>query len=674
MLNNLTIAAKLNLVLLLAIAVVFGLAGIVISNSLGKSAEVRWTQNLQQVTQQAINMTEAYSSSLEKYAETVGITFAEQFIGNVRLDSSNLISSGSNNIPALMYEGVPINNNFRQVDKFTASTGAVATIFIRKGNDFIRASTSLRKENGERAIGTALDQQHPAYKTVLTGSNYTGRGILFGNDYMTHYEPLKDAVGNIVGAVFTGINFSEGMKSLKQKILAVKIGATGYIYVVSTAGNNSGVAIIHPSMEGKDLDDIKDASGNSIIKAMIDKKEGVFEYSYSDATGKSKTNLGFVKTFAPWNWMIVSVLDKSDIASETGTVNILLMVTGLLVVIALAVCVFISTRNWVSLPLRQAVNVIHNVAAGKLDVHIEHQGQDEIGKLFDATTEMCANLRSMLSNINTNIDTLSGEANELSEASSQSTRIAGDQNAAATAMAASLQQIAISTEQVSSHASETREVVGRFGTISDNGVKTVGLTIGSINEIATTVQNVSESLAALEAQSEQISSIVSVIQGVANQTNLLALNAAIEAARAGETGRGFAVVADEVRKLAERTANSTQEISTTVQAIQERSRDTVAQMRGGLQKVESGVNLANEAGNSIAEIRQNTSHVEESIAAIALAIGEQSSSNQEVVSSVGKIAEQAKLNHHQAESTSLTAGKLKTMAAQLRESVSRFQF
>jgi methyl-accepting chemotaxis protein len=674
MLDRLSIATKLNLVLLLAIALVFGLAGIVISSFLDKRAEDRWVQNLQQISQQATDMTDAYAATLEKYAQTVGRAFAEDFIGNVRLDPDRLITSGTNTIPVLIYDGEPLNNNFTQVDKFTDTTKAVATIFIRKGNDFIRATTSLKKENGERAIGTALDQQHPAYKALMASSSYTGRATLFSNDYMTHYEPLKDGTGNTVGAVFIGINFTEGMKSLKQKIQSVQVGTAGYIFVATTTGSNAGYAIIHPGQEGKNLFDVKGPSGQPpAIKAVLEKKQGALAYDYLDSTGKIRTSLAFVQTFEPWNWTIVAVLNRSDIAAETGTINILLTLTGLVVVIALAICVFMSTRTWVSLPLQQAINVLHEVAEGELNVHIEHDGQDEVGQLFAATKQMCANLRAMVGDINTSIDGLSNEAHELSVASDHSTRIASDQNSAAAAMAAALQQIASSVQQVSQHARETKEVAGRFGTISDNGVTTVGQTISSMNEIAVTVREVSEALALLEAQSEQISSIVSVIQEIANQTNLLALNAAIEAARAGESGRGFAVVADEVRKLAERTASSTQEISATVVAIQDRSRNAVEQMNSGLGKVEGGVTLANEAGNRIAEIRQNTSLVEDSIVAISQAIDEQSAANQEVVNSVEKVAEQAELNHRQAESTSSTADNLTKMAGHLRDSVSRFR-
>jgi methyl-accepting chemotaxis protein len=105
----------------------------------------------------------------------------------------------------------------------------------------------------------------------------------------------------------------------------------------------------------------------------------------------------------------------------------------------------------------------------------------------------------------------------------------------------------------------------------------------------------------LGERSKQISSVVGVIREIAEQTNLLALNAAIEAARAGEQGRGFAVVADEVRKLAERTAMSTQEISTTVSAILQETSGAVQRMQTVSANMSDSVGLAREAGDSFTD-------------------------------------------------------------------------
>ncbi|MDR1854545.1 MAG: methyl-accepting chemotaxis protein, partial [Azoarcus sp.] len=605
------------MVLLVAIVLVFGVAGVVISSYQESSTEKSRINELHEVERQIVFMTEAYASAMRQFAQMVGSQLSAPFQGKVRLETEQRIVSGQLSAPTLFFEGTPINNNFTHVDTFSSRTGAVATIFVRKDDDFVRVSTSLHKEDGSRAVGTTLDHEHPAYRALLGGEQFTGRAELFGNNYMTHYVPLHDVGGKVVGVVFIGIEFSEGLKSLKEKFAASHPGNTGYVFVVATAGPNAGKAVVHPTNEGKPMDTELNAAGKPALGEILEKKEGTFYYQWPDGKGGFATKAAVASLYAPWNWLIVTCIDLAEIDAEVSRVNAMLMGTGLAVVAILGLCVFVSTRLWVQKPLRRAVQVANGVANGELDVHIGAHGKDETGQLLSAMETMCGNLREMIGDINANIDHLSDAAEELARVSGEATAIASDQNTSATAIAATLQQIARSVQQVSEHVRETKSATEEFGVISDNGVQTVGSTIESMHEIADTVREVSQTVTALGAESEQISGIVGVIQEIASQTNMLALNAAIEAARAGESGRGFAVVADEVRQLAERTAVSTGQIGHTITAIQQRSHGAVAQIEDGLAKVESGVELANEAGKRIAEIRQNTVQVDDAIAGIS---------------------------------------------------------
>jgi methyl-accepting chemotaxis protein-2 (aspartate sensor receptor) len=676
-LSRLPIALRLNLALLLAVFVVFTIAGIAINHFVTRSSQTRWEENLRAFDDQVVKMIEAYQPALEEHAEMVGLQFAETFRGQVAL-SGQQVASGELAAPVLLHGGVPVNNDFALVDRFTATTGAVATVFVRSGDDFIRVSTSLKKQDGDRAIGTRLDREHPAYAALLANKDFTGRAFLFGYDYMTHYVPLRDNAGRVIGSMFVGINFSEGMRALKEKIKASRFGQTGYAYVVEMGGQNAGVALVHPRREGENLAEIKDAAGRAVVAEMLEKKEGLFRYEWPDGKGGFVPRLAVARAFDAWDWLIVASLDMSDIHAETRTTQALLVITGLAVVLVLGLCVFAATRAWVSRPLQRAIAITHAVARGELTIDIDDVGakgetQDEVSQLFAATQDMCQGLRQMIGDIHANIGVLSEEALALAAASEQASRGANSQNESATEMASALQQISGSIRQVAENAQETRSVANRFVEISDNGVATVGRAIDSINEIAVTVRDVSEAVTRLGEQSERISGIVDVIQEIANQTNLLALNAAIEAARAGESGRGFAVVADEVRKLAERTATSTKEISNTIREILERSRHAAGQMEDSLAKVENGVKLAHEAGDRIADIRRNTEHVEKAVAGISLAIEEQSTANHEVAANVEVIAMQAEQNLQQAQNTSKTAHEMERMSEQLRESVSRFR-
>ncbi|WP_338148789.1 methyl-accepting chemotaxis protein, partial [Metapseudomonas otitidis] len=144
--------------------------------------------------------------------------------------------------------------------------------------------------------------------------------------------------------------------------------------------------------------------------------------------------------------------------------------------------------------------------------------------------------------------------------------------------------------------------------------QTVARTVDVVTEIATNLGTVADQIEGLNKQSEQITSIVQVIRGIADQTNLLALNAAIEAARAGEQSRGFAVVADEVRQLASRTSQATLQINGVVQQNQNLARSAVSSMSTTQDRAREGVELANQAGEVIREIRSESHRVVDAVA------------------------------------------------------------
>lgn len=145
--------------------------------------------------------------------------------------------------------------------------------------------------------------------------------------------------------------------------------------------------------------------------------------------------------------------------------------------------------------------------------------------------------------------------------------------------------------------------------LSAQGETIIQQTVQQMRSISNQVGQSSSQVGGLGEKTNQITSIVNTIRGIADQTNLLALNAAIEAARAGESGRGFAVVADEVRGLAARTSNSTGDISRMIDEIQIESRNVIESMSRSLADVEVGVKLVNDAGAAINQIHQGASRV-----------------------------------------------------------------
>jgi len=152
---------------------------------------------------------------------------------------------------------------------------------------------------------------------------------------------------------------------------------------------------------------------------------------------------------------------------------------------------------------------------------------------------------------------------------------------------------------------------------AEKGAEVIQQTATGMREIAANIDGSSALIAKLGERSQQITAIVNTIRGIADQTNLLALNAAIEAARAGEQGRGFAVVADEVRQLAARTSGSTAEISSMIEMIQTETRQAIDSMDGTRDRAAQGVDLANQAGTVILQIREGASEAVQAVSAFA---------------------------------------------------------
>ncbi len=323
--------------------------------------------------------------------------------------------------------------------------------------------------------------------------------------------------------------------------------------------------------------------------------------------------------------------------------------------------------------LDQAVAATERIAEGNLTGDVPGGGADEIGKLLRAVAHMQLSLRSTIG------ESLrgAGQVLEASKALNHSVQMidesASIQSSAASAIAANVEELTVSINHVSDSTGEAARLAGESDKQASHGRQAIDALVDRINQVADVVREASEQITNLKNESEKISSIVSVIRDIADQTNLLALNAAIEAARAGESGRGFAVVADEVRKLAERTSVSTGEIGKMVNAIQQSTGQVVSGVAQGVQLADSSVELAQQAGSAIAEMRAMAQQVAEVISDVDSGLREQSTASTDVAVKIEQIATQAEEASAIAHETSQASTSLDSTARQLQAAVSRFR-
>jgi methyl-accepting chemotaxis protein len=297
---------------------------------------------------------------------------------------------------------------------------------------------------------------------------------------------------------------------------------------------------------------------------------------------------------------------------------------------------------------------------------------DEIGLTATAFNQLLDRLQDNLKSILSGAHQVAKASQEMAQTAGEVSSASAAQSEASANMAATVEQMTVSINHVADQARSTQALSREAGTLAHEGSEIISQTIKDIHEISAVVTASASSIRELETNSGQVSSVINVIREIADQTNLLALNAAIEAARAGEQGRGFAVVADEVRKLAERTARSTQEIATTIQAMVTLAQHSTTQMQSAEQLVETGVHRADLADQAIKRIGETSSGTANMVSEISTAISEQGEASNNIATQVERTAQMSEQASAAAQHTAANAGRLDTLAREQIATLSRY--
>ncbi len=371
-----------------------------------------------------------------------------------------------------------------------------------------------------------------------------------------------------------------------------------------------------------------------------------------------------------------SVIDLDISVSNAELRDMLWTSVIVIILVQFVLWIFINfiLKKLVSEPAGRMQKVIDEVSqSGDFTRRLVVGGGDELGKTAHSFNDLMGSLQTAFRQLHDGIENVATSSHALSASSQQVANGSSSQSEAASAMAATVEQITVSIAHVSEGAREALKISQNSGELSEQGGEIIHRAAEEIKKIADTVRQTSASIENLGEQSTRISSIVKVIDEIANQTNLLALNAAIEAARAGEQGRGFAVVADEVRKLAERTSKSTQEVTEMIDAIQNSSRVAVAGMTAMVGQVDGGVALAQQAGDAINQIKAGSNQVLRTVSDISTSLGEQSKASNDIAVNIEKVAQMTEENRAAAEQSASAAGNLAQLADGMQSTVNRFK-
>ncbi len=468
----------------------------------------------------------------------------------------------------------------------------------------------------------------------------------------------------------------EAKKAAKESLRNLRYNGNDYFFVLDTTNKY----VLFPpkaEFEGQDKGEMKDANGKFLIRDLVNTAKaggGFVEYWFPKAGQQNaEPKLSYATLFAPWGWVIGTGIYIDDIDREYKKGAMLLggISVGLLVLLSLIGWqVGSSVVRQLGGEPGEATEIMQRVAAGDLTARLENTRP---GSLLNALGGMVDSLRKLVSEINSEANSLVGNAAQIALASDEVARSAEHQADSTSAMAAAIEELTVSSNHISDSARETARETNSAVQLSGEGAERVHLASKAIQKISDTVSDASARIRALEERAKQVSSIANVIKDIAGQTNLLALNAAIEAARAGEQGRGFAVVADEVRKLAERTASATTEIEQMLTGIQGETVGAVEAMDAALPEVQEGVQLAASASESLRAIEEGARRTLERVGEVADATHEQSSASTSIAQRVEQIANMVEETTSTIRGTAETAHQLENIANSLKQQMSKFR-
>lgn len=299
--------------------------------------------------------------------------------------------------------------------------------------------------------------------------------------------------------------------------------------------------------------------------------------------------------------------------------------------------------------------------------------EDITGAIADSINFAIEALRSLVTTINETAVQVAAAAQETQATAMHLAEAAEQQAQQITSASAAINEIAVSIDEVSKNSAESADVAQRSVQIAAKGAEVVRQTIQGMDSIRDQIQETSKRIKRLGESSQEIGSIVELINDISEQTNILALNAAIQAASAGEAGRGFAVVADEVQRLAERASNATKRIETLVQTIQADTNEAVSSMEQTTAEVVAGARLAEDAGLALGEIEKVSNDLADLIQNISEAARQQSAAATNISSTMNVIQEITTQTSVGASQTAESIGNLAQLAADLRRSVADFK-
>jgi methyl-accepting chemotaxis protein WspA len=596
------------------------------------------------------------------------------------------------------------------IDDAKMKFGGNYAIFQRMNEqgDMMQVATTLSTSDGRRAIGSYIPAVHegivvPAVSAALKGQTFRGMANVSSQWYISDFKPITDQKGSVIGMLFTGIP-NTIPESLRQVIMNMKVGKTGYVYVLGgRSSHHKGHYIISKDgqRDGENIWDSQDAEGRYYIRSIINKalelkgNEVAFDrYPWRNiGEKKERWKVAAITYFKPWDWVIGAGAYEEDyydakqkVASSMSQMLWVMIISGLAVLIPI-VGAALFFGNKVTKRIIQLTAIAKEIAKGDLSSAAASVrslvGPDDSvgrGRSDDETGHLLSSIKTMTENLNALVGQVQRSGIQVTSSSTQLAATAKEQETTMANQVESTNRVAKSVKEISEVATQLVETVEQVASMSQEtagfaskGQADLARMEAAMHNMESASKSISGRLETINEKAENITNVVTTITKVADQTNLLSLNAAIEAEKAGEYGRGFNVVAREIRRLADQTAVATLDIDQMVQEMQSAVSAGVMEMDKFIAEVNRSADDVGRISVQLARIIEQVQTLSPNFENVNVAMGQQSENAHKINQSMVHLSEEMQETMDSLRETYAAIEQLNEAARGLQDEVSKFK-
>ena len=471
----------------------------------------------------------------------------------------------------------------------------------------------LRSNNPDRVNPDDIDFRERAWYKLGTQTNE----VAFTKPYID--AASKELILSVIAPIKSGgyvngvIGGDLSLDSIAKSVNTINFNNTGLAFITDREGN----IITHPDskLNGKRIQAVYQQSADKVKEIIQFTDQGIDKLIYFYPLTKAEG----------MDWYLAVLLDKEKVYQSLVDLSVQ---TTLFAIISIALCIFILRKLAKHLlqPLNELESAIADIASGQGDLtqRLKIKNEDECGAVARNFNQFLSSLQQLVIDIKTKASLVVDKSDNSKELSTHASNELSNQTSLVENLATAMNEMSATSTEIASSAQDAASSITSVNEKAQEGQTVFTRTSDQVSALSTTIADSQKLSDELAQYSENIEQVLSVINGVAEQTNLLALNAAIEAARAGEQGRGFAVVADEVRTLASRTQESTTEIRSMIEQIQNSSGLVQQSMNQSMEKATTCVEDTVLAHKMLEEISSSVTDIMDRNIQIAAAIEQQS--------------------------------------------------